>query len=313
MTTFITRCPTCSQAFKLDESVLNAKEGQVRCGFCNSVFNAKEHLYRSKTTAPVSVAVMERQAEAERQGIASMKALASQLQGFDAVDDSANLTRVSSTPTTAPARQEVINAPLAQESAASVEPSFNTLPSVPATTEPVNAEEPEEDMDDEEDDEPKRSRTWLWFLIALIAAAGIAAQLLAMYRPMVLEKAPQMEKVYAPLCQYLKCADAEKAQAPKTPIFSVVSQKLEKLDDKRWAVRATVKNATDIAQKYPALLVQLKSAKEDILTRRQVLPENYLEDKAATVAPQAQADIGFAFELQEGEPATLSIEIDSSI
>ena len=35
--------------------------------------------------------------------------------------------------------------------------------------------------------------------------------------------------------------------------------------------------------------------------------------KAATVAAQAQAEIGFAFELQEGEPATLSVEIDPSI
>lgn len=315
MTTFITRCPTCSQAFKLDESVLNAKEGQVRCGFCNSVFNAKEHLYRSKTAAATSVALMERQAEVERQGIANMKALASQLQGFDAVDDSTNLTRVSATPTTAPARQEVINAPLAQDSATPVEPSLNSIPAVATKTEVVTEQEVEEDIEDDEDEdnEPKRSRTWLWFLVALIAAAGIAAQLLAMYRPMVLEKAPQMEKVYAPLCQYLKCAEVAVAEAPKTPIFSVVSQNLEKLDDKRWAIRVAVKNGSDVAQKYPALLVQLKSAKEDVLTRRQVLPESYLEDKAATIAPQTQAEIGFAFELQEGVPASLSVEIDPSI
>ena len=306
MTTFITRCPTCSQAFKLDESVLNAKEGQVRCGFCNSVFNAKEHLYRAKTTAPVTVAVMERQAEVERQGIASMKALASQLQGFDAVDDSANLTRVTPAPTIAPARQEVINAPLAQET---------TAPTVPTVIEPSNAEEPTENTDDEEDDddEPKRPRTWLWALIALVALAGIAVQLLAMYRPLVLEKAPQMEKAYAPICQYLKCAQTEAEKAPKAPTFTVVSQRLEKLDDKRWGIRVTVKNGTDIVQNYPALLVQLKGAKEDVLTRRQVLPENYLEDKTATIAAQAQAEIGIAFELQEGEPASLNVEIDSAI
>ena len=305
MTTFITRCPTCSQAFKLDESVLNAKEGQVRCGFCNSVFNAKEHLYRAKVTAPVTVAVMERQAEVERQGIASMKALASQLQGFEAVDDSANLTRVTPAPAVAPARQEVINAPLAQET---------TAPAVPAAIEPANAEEPTEELDDEEeDDEPKRPRTWLWALIALVALAGIAVQLMAMYRPLVLEKAPQMEKAYAPICQYLKCAQTEAEKAPKAPALTVVSQSLEKLDDKRWGVRVTVKNGTDIVQKYPTLLVQLKGAKEDVLTRRQVLPENYLEDKTATIAAQTQTEIGIAFELQEGEPATLNVEIDSAI
>ena len=59
--------------------------------------------------------------------------------------------------------------------------------------------------------------------------------------------------------------------------------------------------------------MQLKGAKEDVLTRRQVLPENYLEDKTATIAAQAQTEIGIAFELQEGEPATLNVEIDSAI
>ncbi len=313
MTTFITRCPTCGQAFKLDESVLNAKEGQVRCGFCNSVFNAKDHLYRSKTTATTSVAVMERQAEVERQGIASMKALASQLQGFDAVDDAPNLTRVSATPTAAPARQEVIHAPLAQAETPIIEqqePSLIPVPTVSASNESTQSEVTEDD--DDEDDEPQKSRTWLWVLVAIVALVGIAAQLLAMYRPLVLEKAPQMEKVYAPLCQYLTCAQADSAKVvvEETPIFKVLDQSLEKLDEKRWGIRVTIKNDTALEQSYPALLVQLKSAKEDILTRRQVLPENYLDDKNAKVAANAQTNIGFAFELKEGEPASLTVEID---
>ena len=38
MTVYITRCPACQQAFKITENVLQAKNGQVRCGFCQNVF-----------------------------------------------------------------------------------------------------------------------------------------------------------------------------------------------------------------------------------------------------------------------------------
>ena len=47
MTVYITRCPACQQAFKITENILQAKNGQVRCGFCQNVFNAREHLYKS--------------------------------------------------------------------------------------------------------------------------------------------------------------------------------------------------------------------------------------------------------------------------
>lgn len=112
MAVYITRCPSCQQAYRLNDTQLSAKDGLVRCGFCQNVFNAKEHLYRSKDV-PTETAVIraEREAEMERKGVASMAALSAQLQGFDAVDeeDNSGLVGIRTEPHLGPVRQDVIN------------------------------------------------------------------------------------------------------------------------------------------------------------------------------------------------------------
>lgn len=39
-----TLCPTCNTRFKITQAQLDAHQGLVRCGCCQAVFNAKEHL-----------------------------------------------------------------------------------------------------------------------------------------------------------------------------------------------------------------------------------------------------------------------------
>src|SRR4051812_46333959 len=59
-TYLITRCPSCSTAFRASESQLSARSGQVRCGRCEAVFDAFAHEMpgdertseSEKTTAP---------------------------------------------------------------------------------------------------------------------------------------------------------------------------------------------------------------------------------------------------------------------
>src|SRR5690606_8735996 len=40
----ITRCPSCGTAFRIYQEQLNARQGQVRCGHCDVVFSAHDHL-----------------------------------------------------------------------------------------------------------------------------------------------------------------------------------------------------------------------------------------------------------------------------
>jgi predicted Zn finger-like uncharacterized protein len=48
----MTRCPTCSTAFRVTEEQLAAREGQVRCGRCNTLFDAIASLSSDPVTRP---------------------------------------------------------------------------------------------------------------------------------------------------------------------------------------------------------------------------------------------------------------------
>jgi len=43
--TLATRCAACGTAFRVVEDQLKVSDGWVRCGSCNGVFNASEHLF----------------------------------------------------------------------------------------------------------------------------------------------------------------------------------------------------------------------------------------------------------------------------
>ena len=52
-----TRCLSCGTVFRVGEEQLLASDGWVRCGRCNSVFNAAEVLFDIDTGAPMRLAL----------------------------------------------------------------------------------------------------------------------------------------------------------------------------------------------------------------------------------------------------------------
>lgn len=320
MTVYITRCPACQQAFKITENILQAKNGQVRCGFCQNVFNAREHLYKS-IDLEGSLNRIEREAEVERQGIANMKSLADQLKGFDSVDDNQGLVGVRTEPRNGPERLDIINGP-----------SIEVI-SHPAPNQNLSDDESEDEDSEiqEESTKPRSSKTWLWAIIALVAIIAIALKVLASNQNAVLDKIPQAEPLFGLLCDKITCeprrtvtpldapikSETTKA-TPSNPTTSVVNQpvavlshKLQQIEGNRYAISVELKNNTDSAQTYPILTVVLKGEKEDIITRRRIAPQEYLSDAKQSIAAQATETVTLAFDMTDGDPATLSVEIDS--
>lgn len=322
MTVYITRCPACQQAFKITENILQAKNGQVRCGFCQNVFNAREHLYKS-IDLEGSLNRIEREAEVERKGIANMKSLADQLKGFDSVDDNQGLVGVRTEPRNGPERLDIINGP-----------SIKVI-SHPAPNQNLNVDESDEEDDDleiqEESVKPRSSKTWLWTTIALVAIIAIALKVLASNQNAVLEKIPQAQPLFGLLCDKIACEPRRTVTPLDAPIKSeateatptnsatstvkqpvaVLSHKLQQIEGNRYAISVELKNNTDIAQTYPILTVVLKGEKEDIITRRRIAPQEYLSNAKQSIAAQATETVTLAFDMTDGDPATLSVEIDS--
>lgn len=55
--TEITRCPECGTRFKVTAAQLDAHDGLVRCGHCQDVFNAREHLHDDEPSPQLSLPI----------------------------------------------------------------------------------------------------------------------------------------------------------------------------------------------------------------------------------------------------------------
>lgn len=52
-----TKCPNCSTLFRIHQAQIDAAKGQVRCGQCNHVFNANDHLQDPAETVELETLV----------------------------------------------------------------------------------------------------------------------------------------------------------------------------------------------------------------------------------------------------------------
>jgi predicted Zn finger-like uncharacterized protein len=114
----LTRCPGCSTTFRLTPEQVKARHGQVRCGRCQHIFDAIEHLLDAQlevspvspaTTKPATIAVADPVAgKQEEQAEVSLAPL----------DDDADLTETLATPGAAltPSTEDVASAAPAEES-----------------------------------------------------------------------------------------------------------------------------------------------------------------------------------------------------
>lgn len=313
MAVFITRCPSCHQAFRLTDAQLNAKEGLVRCGFCQNVFNAKDHLYRSLEASTDGVLRAEREAEAERKGLAEMAALANQLRGFDAVDDNATskgLVGVRAEPRMGPVRQDVINANSSSIEVIRHEP-------VRLNVEAYDNEDDEEDDEVEENASNKSSNKSIWIIISIIALLLIGLQGAVFMRDSIIEKLPQSRATFDTLCQYLICPTAKKestsdnTRAANKASISLVSQSLQKVGGNEYVIVANLHNESLQEQAFPVMTVTLKGQKGDVLTRRQLSPKDYLNDPSQKLKPAQSRQVAFTFKMTEGIPNQLLIELNN--
>jgi predicted Zn finger-like uncharacterized protein len=58
MSSSVTQCPECSTRFRVSAEQLEAHDGIVRCGRCNAVFNASEHLHDDDPSPQLSLPIV---------------------------------------------------------------------------------------------------------------------------------------------------------------------------------------------------------------------------------------------------------------
>ena len=140
-------------------------------------------------------------------------------------------------------------------------------------------------------------RSWrsiaLWGLLALIAAAGLAAQVAYRYRTEIAVLAPNTRAALERACRVLRCEVA----LPRRPeLMSIESSDLQ-ADSRRENVivlNAVIRNRAPFPQDYPALELTLTDETDRPVVRRVLRPGDYLDAGrraalAQGIAPGAEA------------------------
>ena len=250
-------------------------QGQVRCGACLSVFDARLHAVTDPVaaTAPVAhdtVAATEPDTRAE-----------------SATKDAAASAPTSSATATATAETDTRPDTAWQSSPVSSEPSQPS--SIPFCAEPVSMAS--------RSNEGNPLATAGWLLLSLLAALGLTAQLLWFERAQMAQYTA-LHSVYALLCEQVDCTLVE---AVPTLIDNqgLHLQPHSKFSD---ALHVTIllENRAAFSQPWPGLKLRFTDLKGRLVAQRTFQPDEYLDTDG--IDPQR---------MPSGQPMQIELEMAS--
>ena len=259
----LTRCPQCATTFRVTPEQLKARQGRVRCGECQEVFNALDTLVEE--IPPATAAEPVPAAETPPPPAGAQKSAAAE-------------------PTAAPELPSIETAlePSCVEAATPLETEPVTelisVPPAPAEVEaePVPVLEPLL-----HEDGPRRD--WPWALGIGAALAVLAVQATMHFRTELAVLYPQAKPWLAAACDAFGC---ELLLPRKPELIGIETSDLHPDADGKLTLLATLKNRAPFAQEYPHLELTLTDTTDRPLVRRILPPAAYLP-------PQATVSRGF--------------------
>jgi predicted Zn finger-like uncharacterized protein len=266
----ITLCPDCQTAFRVTDAQLAAREGQVRCGACAHVFDARANLFtETQQAAP----------ESATEPLPATDAIAEQ---DGPVEPGAE----------APAPAE----PVATESAFAA----------PAEPPPEDYEAPEATLPPPSElpfgpaaTAPARRGPWVAGSIALVAV--LFAQALFFFRNDIALLMPESKPLLAEVCATLGCAIS---LPQRSELMSIEASDLQAdaANPNVVILTATLRNRAAFAQAHPALELTLTDAQDLPLARRVLQAGDYIEsapDREAGFAAGAERAIKLTLQLAD--------------
>lgn len=246
----LTRCPACETTFRITPEQLKTRQGKVRCGECQYVFNALETLVEEAT-----VVVLPTPTEPDPE-IAVPPAPT-----FEPEPD----------PEPTPEPQPEPAAPPAPEPEPEPEPPV--VPDIPA---PVAPTPPllEPLLHDALDPE-KPARRWPWAAGLVVALLALALQAIIHFRVELAVISPELRPTLETLCEVAGCT----VGLPSTvELMTIEASDLQPVPDQKGALTltATLRNRAPFAQTYPHLELTLTDSHNVALSRRVLAAKDYL-------------------------------------
>lgn len=232
-----TRCSHCDTTFRVTTQQLQVSSGQVRCGFCNQVFDAFATLTAQDPAA---------------QSVASAAA--------------PELVAPAEVVTTPPAAEK----PALQKNGVPLERSPEK-PAVAARPDPAAS------LYEWEFRMPEAPRrTGLWVSVSLLLLIGLAAQAGYAFRTELTVMLPQSRNLYLQACARLGCTVALPRPSAFLHIEASDLQAVDPARPNEIELMLSVRNRAPVEVAFPAFELTLTNAQDQTIARRVFMPREYL-------------------------------------
>lgn len=267
----VTQCPECGTAFNVTPEQLFVRDGRVRCGQCQSVFDGLVNL---TSLEALQAGVPPPLAEAAQKSDAAEPAVPvtpPPSNGFSPLNwpmlPDVPVVPVPPLPleTTAPHAQTLADFP----------PRRERKPAAANTAKPAPAMAPDTLAEADAEKAPRR-RTWPWALAAGVAVLTLSAQALYAFRSETVAYFPRLKPVWAQVCAWAQCS-VPVLQRPS--ILDIQASELLIRDTERphlVQLVVTLQNQSSLDVGYPALDLALNDRFNHVVARRVLLPRDYL-------------------------------------
>ena len=276
----ITTCVHCRARFRVTPQQLNAKQGQVRCGRCNQVFNGFEALERFPDDDTGGRLLAAREAEDRAERAASMARV--DPLSFEELPDIETLQSPDEVPVPQPPPVEepapVPSTPLRAARAAARESSRPEimLPDIPRPAPPARA----------------------WAFGSALLVLVLATELAYAYRGPIAQRYPVLRPYLESACGYAGCTVP---WAREDALLKLEDSELLEVPGKpnEIALNARIRNLAAVVQEYPHVELTLTDISGQAAIRRVLRPTDYLGRPVTgteTIAPGAELAIQLRLE-----------------
>lgn len=289
----VTSCPECNTQFVVKKEQLKAYDGQVRCGTCQHVFNAKTYLIkqtRAKKAAPIKVEAV--------------------------------LSDISLAPDTQPETTEHIDVTVP---AHLLDQSFEETIATTAVNDELTATpeaQPSQDnhqtpsfLNDLTADEPldkgwrRKPFSWLAFTLSVALLLVLLGQSVYFMRTEIAALYPQSKPLLTQACQLLKCTVPLPQQIDLLTIDD--SDMQEHLTYQNVLIfSSTLINHANFAQAYPNIELTLTNTEDEAVLRRTFKAAEYLlSPTSAALGIAAKEEIRIKLQLNTSDIAVAGYRV----
>lgn len=245
----VTTCGHCHSRFRVTPQQLNARQGQVRCGRCQAVFNGFQALERFPDDDTGGRLLAEQEARN-----------AAEQQATDAAQTFESSPPVPADAGDMPDLETVEEAP----------PAALPKPAAPSTARPARIE-----PDLLLEPPPKARPARAWAFGAALLSVVLLAELAFAFRGPVAQRYPALRPSLEAACAWLRCSVP---YAREDGLLKLEDSELLEVPGKpsEIALGARIRNLASVAQEYPHLELTLTDNSGQPAARRVLRPTDYL-------------------------------------